>query len=54
MVECNPHGVINTKTKVIIKHAGLPNPSNNGIRGDMIVKYDIEFPDTKIGIEPTE
>ncbi len=54
MRECNPYDVINTNTTIIIDHAGLPDPTNDGIRGRLIVKFDIEFPDTKLGTEPTE
>jgi hypothetical protein len=54
MKECNPRGVINPNTTIIIDHAGLPDPTNDGIRGRCIVKFDIEFPDTKLGAEPIE
>lgn len=45
----------NTKKKeIIVDHAGLPDPANNGIRGRLIVKWDIELPEVPMGTEPAE
>jgi len=52
--ECTPYGVINPNTTIIIDHAGLLDPKNDGIRGRCVVKFDIECPDTKLGAEPIE
>ncbi|CAF5073468.1 unnamed protein product, partial [Rotaria sp. Silwood1] len=49
-----PSHIINPNTKAIIDDAGLPDPTNNEIRGQLIVKFDIEFPDYKLGREPDE
>ncbi|CAF3688098.1 unnamed protein product [Rotaria sordida] len=46
--------IINPHTEFIIDQAGLPDPTNNGIRGRLIVKFDIDFPDYKLGREPVE
>ncbi|CAF4945512.1 unnamed protein product, partial [Rotaria sp. Silwood1] len=54
MKEFYPSHIINPNTKAIIDDAGLPDPTNNGIRGQLIVKFDIEFPDYKLGREPDE
>jgi DnaJ-class molecular chaperone len=54
MKECDSPGVINPNTRIIIDDAGLPDPTNGRIRGRLIVKFDIEFPDTVLGTEPIE
>lgn len=54
MEECNPGGVINPHTKIIVDQAGLPDPTNGGVRGQLIVQFDIEFPDIKLGTKPIE
>jgi len=54
MEEYNPRGVIKPDTKIIVDQAGLPDPTNGGVRGRLIVRFDIEFPDTKLGTEPIE
>jgi DnaJ-class molecular chaperone len=51
MKECNQRGVISSDTEIIIDHAGLPDPTNDGIRGRFIVKFDIEFPDAILGTQ---
>ncbi|CAF0824580.1 unnamed protein product [Rotaria sordida] len=52
--EFYPNDIINPHTEFIIDQAGLPDPTNNGIRGRLIVKFDIDFPDYKLGREPVE
>jgi hypothetical protein len=53
-MECNLYNNNNSNKEIIIDHAGLPNPRNGGVRGRLIVKWDIELPDARIGAEPTE
>ncbi len=54
-MECDLYkNTFNSNKEIIIDHAGLPDSNNGDIRGRLIVKLDIELPDAKIGIEPTE
>jgi len=54
MEEYNPRGVIKPDTEIICNQAGLPDPTNGGVCGRLIVRFDIEFPDTKLGAETIE
>ena len=45
---------VNNNKEIIIDHGGLPDPDNGGIRGRLIVKWDVQLPDDKVGREPVE
>ena len=53
--ELNLYNSANTKNKeIIVDHAGLPDPDKGGVRGRLIVKWDIELPETRIATESAE
>lgn len=53
--ELNVYNSANTKNKeIIVDHAGLPDPDNGGVRGRLIVRWDIELPEVRIGTESAE
>ncbi len=54
MKEWNPRDPIQKDTKIIFDQDGLPDPTKGGDRGRLIVRFDIELPDTKLGTEPIE
>lgn len=45
---------INKDKEIIIDHEGLPDPDNGGIRGRLIVKWDIELSEDKVGAEAAD
>lgn len=41
-ISCND--VVTPATEKVVKHEGMPVPSQPGLRGDLVVKFDIVFP----------
>ncbi|CAF2401715.1 unnamed protein product [Rotaria sp. Silwood2] len=48
----DPKGTIDIDTELVLDRYGLPDPSNSGVRGRLLIRFDIQAPAKQINWQP--